>query len=128
MSPPCYTRHRLHQLPPWPPEQLPIPCLPTCADRGRLSKTGLFVYRLESRRFVYAASVKWDLKDLIDPGSGPTIYCAYAITNAGRMLGDAQDARRHQLSLVLIRDDGRAPQGAAVGVFGLLGAGLILSI
>src|SRR5262249_16997352 len=90
MGPPCYPRHQLHQLPPRPPEQLSTPCLPTFADRGRLGGTGLFVYRLESRGVVYAASVKWGLKDLIDPGSGLTIYFPYAITNAGRCAGCAE--------------------------------------
>jgi hypothetical protein len=67
--------------------------------------------------FVYADGVMTDLNDLIDPGSGLTIYSAYAINNAGWITADAQDVQGHRHSVVLTPDGGGAPRGADPGVF-----------
>jgi probable HAF family extracellular repeat protein len=67
--------------------------------------------------FVYADGVMTDLNDLIDPGSGLTIYYAWAINNGGWIAADAHDAQGHRHSLVLTPDGGGGAGRGAPGVF-----------
>jgi probable HAF family extracellular repeat protein len=70
--------------------------------------------------FVYADGVMTDLNDLIDPGSGLTIYSAYAINNAGWITADAQDAQGHRHSVVLTPDGGPSPGRVDPGLLRVL--------
>jgi probable HAF family extracellular repeat protein len=79
-----------------------------------------YVNFFQPHGFVYSNGVMTDLNNLIDPGSGLSIYDAYAINNAGWITADAVDAQGHQHSLVLTPDGSRASRGADPGVFRIL--------
>jgi probable HAF family extracellular repeat protein len=78
-----------------------------------------YVNFFQPHGFVYSNGVVTDLNNLIDPGSGLSIYDAYAINNAGWITADAVDAQGHQHSLVLTPHDGGAPGLADPGFFRL---------
>jgi probable HAF family extracellular repeat protein len=87
-------------------------------DSGQVVGNGTVEH--QTHGVLYTDGVVTDLNDLIDSGSGLTIFEGHAINNAGWIAADARDVLGHFHAVVLIPDDGLAPRGAEHGAFRML--------